>query len=177
MAMPDQKSDQRIDQNPGQKIVVPKKPYETPYDLMPDALALARQAMAEGEVPVGAVIYHHGTKSLIASAYNRVEARGDCTAHAEMLAIRQAQDVLGSKSLKDCDIWVSLEPCAMCAGALAHAHIARIYYGAEDKKGGAIDNGPHIFNQPTTHHRPEIYGGLSSQASATLLSDFFKAKR
>ena len=147
------------------------------YDLMPDALALARQAMAKGEVPVGAVIYHHGTKSVIARAHNLVEERGDCTAHAEMLAIAQAQKRLGSKSLKECDIWVSLEPCAMCAGALAHARIARIYYAAEDKKGGAIDHGPHIFNQPTTHHRPEIYGGLSSGEAANLLADFFKAKR
>lgn len=147
------------------------------YDLMPDALALARQAMAKGEVPVGAVIYHHGTKSVIATAHNLVEERGDCTAHAEMLAIAQAQKRLGSKSLKECDIWVSLEPCAMCAGALAHARIARIYYAAEDKKGGAIDHGPHIFNQPTTHHRPEIYGGLSSGEAANLLADFFKAKR
>lgn len=147
------------------------------YDLMPDALALARQAMAKGEVPVGAVIYHHGTKSVIATAHNLVETRGDCTAHAEMLAIAQAQAVLGSKSLKECDIWVSLEPCAMCAGALAHARISRIYYAAEDKKGGAIDHGPHIFNQPTTHHRPEIYGGLSSAEAADLLADFFKARR
>lgn len=148
-----------------------------PYDLMPDALALARQASDKGEVPVGAVIYHHGTKSVIAAAHNLVEARADCTAHAEMLAITQAQSALGSKSLQDCDIWVSLEPCAMCAGALAHARIARIYYAAEDKKGGAIDHGPHIFNQPTTHHRPEIYGGLSSDVAAALLTDFFKAKR
>lgn len=144
---------------------------------MPDALALARQAMAKGEVPVGAVIYHHGTKSVIAAAHNLVEERGDCTAHAEMLAIAQAQKRLGSKSLKECDIWVSLEPCAMCAGALAHARIARIYYAAEDKKGGAIDHGPHIFNQPTTHHRPEIYGGLSSGEAANLLADFFQARR
>ena len=157
---------------PDQKIDSKKS-----YDLMPDTLALARQAMAKGEVPVGAIIYHHGTKSVIAATQNLVEARGDCTAHAEMLAIAQAQQKLGSKSLKDCDIWVSLEPCAMCAGALAHARIKRIYYSAEDKKGGAIDNGPHIFNQPTTHHRPEIYGGLSSDVAAALLSDFFKARR
>ena len=152
---------------------------ETPksHDLMPDALALARQAMAKGEVPVGAVIFHHETKSVIAAAHNLVEALGDCTAHAEMLAIAQAQHHLGSKSLKGCDIWVSLEPCAMCAGALAHARISRIYYAAEDKKGGAIDHGPHIFNQPTTHHKPEIYGGLSSDEAADLLADFFKARR
>ena len=147
------------------------------YDLMPEALALARQAMGQGEVPVGAVIYHHGTNDIIATAHNLVEQNQDCTAHAEMLVIAQAQQALATKSLADCDIWVSLEPCAMCAGALGHARIRRIYYGAPDQKGGAIDNGPHIFNQPTSHHKPEIYGGLSAGEAASLLRDFFQAKR
>ena len=147
------------------------------YDLMPEALQLATQASQAGEVPVGAVIYHHNTGQIIARARNQVEQTQDCTAHAEMLAIHQAQTHLGSKSLQDCDIWVTLEPCAMCAGALAHARVRRIYYGAEDKKGGAIDNGPHIFNQPTTHHKPEIYGGLSSALCADLLTAFFQTKR
>ena len=147
------------------------------YDFMADALALARQAMGQGEVPVGAVITHHKTGAVLAATHNLVEQNQDCTAHAEMLAIREAQDKLGTKSLADCDIWVSLEPCAMCAGALAHARIRRIYYGAEDKKGGAIDNGPHLFNQATIHHHPEIYGGLSGDEAALLLSQFFKEKR
>ena len=146
-------------------------------DFMGEALALARQAMAAGEVPVGAVIVNHHTNRIIASAHNLVETNQDCTAHAEMLAIAAAQKALESKSLHDCDIWVSLEPCAMCAGALAHARIRRIYYGAMDKKGGAIDHGPHLYSQPTIHHRPEIYGGLSEEKAAQLLSDFFKDKR
>lgn len=147
------------------------------YDFMADALALAEEAMGQGEVPVGAVIVHHVTGAVIAATHNLVERTQDCTAHAEMLAIAQAQEALGTKSLSACDIWVSLEPCAMCAGALAHARIRRIYYGAEDKKGGAVDNGPHLFNQPTIHHRPEIYGGLSADKAAALLTQFFKEKR
>lgn len=146
-------------------------------DFMAETLQLASQAMAEGEVPVGAIITHHHTGAIIARAYNLVERDQDCTAHAEMLAITQAQHYLGTKSLADCDLWVSLEPCAMCAGAIAHARIRRLYYGAEDKKGGAVDNGVHLFNQPTTHHKPEIYGGLSAEQSAQLLTSFFKAKR
>lgn len=147
------------------------------HDFMEQALLLAEQAAAIGEVPVGAVIYHHPTNQLIAYAHNETESLSDCTAHAEMLAIQRAQKALGNKSLKDCDIWVTLEPCAMCAGALAHARIRRIYYGASDPKGGAIDHGPHVFNQPTTHHQPEIYGGFSAGASAALLHQFFADKR
>lgn len=150
---------------------------DAPADFMAQAIALARQAMAQGEVPVGAVITHHHTGAIIASAHNLVEREQNCTAHAEMLAITQAQAYLGSKSLADCDLWVSLEPCAMCAGAIAHARIRRLYYGAEDKKGGAVDNGAHLFNQATVHHRPEIYGGLSAKIAGQLLSDFFKTKR
>lgn len=146
-------------------------------DFMAKAIDLAKQAMAKGEVPVGALIVQHGSHKIIAKAHNLVEQRQDCTAHAEMLAIAQAQHYLKSKSLSDCDIWVSLEPCAMCAAALAHARIARIYYGAEDKKGGAVDNGPHLFNQATTHHKPEIYGGLSAQEAGSLLTNFFTDKR
>ena len=141
------------------------------------ALAQARAAFEADEVPVGAVITHHPSGAIIAAAHNQTEQRQDCTAHAEMLAIAAAQKHLGQKSLGDCDIWVTLEPCAMCAGALAHARIRRIYYGAADEKGGAVDNGPHIFNQPTTHHKPEIYGGLSQSESAALLKRFFESKR
>ena len=141
------------------------------------ALAQAKAAFEADEVPVGAVITHHPSGAIIATAHNQTEQRQDCTAHAEMLAIAAAQKHLGQKSLGDCDIWVTLEPCAMCAGALAHARIRRIYYGAADEKGGAVDNGPHIFNQPTTHHKPEIYGGLSQSESAALLKLFFESKR
>lgn len=141
------------------------------------ALAQAKAAFEADEVPVGAVITHHPSGAIIAAAHNQTEQRQDCTAHAEMLAIAAAQKHLGQKSLGDCDIWVTLEPCAMCAGALAHARIRRIYYGAADEKGGAVDNGPHIFNQPTTHHKPEIYGGLSQSESAALLKLFFESKR
>jgi len=141
------------------------------------ALAQARAAFEADEVPVGAVITHHPSGAIIAAAHNQTEQRQDCTAHAEMLAIAAAQKHLGQKSLGDCDIWVTLEPCAMCAGALAHARIRRIYYGAADEKGGAVDNGPHIFSQPTTHHKPEIYGGLSQSESAALLKRFFESKR
>ena len=144
---------------------------------MAEALAQAKAAFAADEVPVGAVIIHHATRRIIAAAHNEIETRQDCTAHAEMLAIGRAQKALGRKSLADCDLFVTLEPCAMCAGALAHARIRRIYYGAADEKGGAIDNGPHIFNQPTTHHKPEIYGGIDEAAAADLLKVFFKAKR
>lgn len=146
-------------------------------DFMPDALALAKQAQEADEVPVGAVIYHRPSQRIIARAHNLTESSCDATAHAEMIAIRQAQSHLGSKSLADCDIWVTLEPCAMCATALAHCRIGRLYYGADDKKGGAVDNGPHIFHQPTTHHKPEIYGGLRAEEAAKLLSDFFAKKR
>ena len=141
------------------------------------ALAQAKAAFEADEVPVGAVITHHPSGVIIAAAHNQTEQKQDCTAHAEMLAIAAAQKHLGQKSLSDCDIWVTLEPCAMCAGALAHARIRRIYYGAADEKGGAVDNGPHIFNQPTTHHKPEIYGGLSQSESAALLKRFFESKR
>lgn len=146
-------------------------------DKMAEPLRLAEQASAQGEVPVGAVIYHQPSGKRIAFAHNLCESTHDCTAHAEMIAIRQAQQVLGTKSLHECDLWVTLEPCAMCAGAIAHARIARLYFGASDPKGGAIEHGPHIFSQKTTHHRPEIYGGLSSQAASDLLVAFFAARR
>ena len=146
-------------------------------DLMARALTLAKQAQEIGEVPVGALIYHRPSAKVIAEAHNLCEAALDTSAHAEMLAIKKAQAHLGAKSLKDCDLWVTLEPCAMCAGAIAHARIGRLYYGAEDPKGGAVDNGPHLFHQPTIHHKPEIYGGLSARPSAELLTAFFASKR
>ena len=144
---------------------------------MDRAIALAKEAFKADEVPVGAVIIHHPTGRILAEAHNETEQKRDCTAHAEMLAIRQAQAALGDKSLAECDIWVTLEPCAMCAAALAHARIRRIYYGAGDEKGGAIDHGAHIFNLPTTHHKPDIYGGIAEAESADLLRRFFQSKR
>jgi tRNA(adenine34) deaminase len=139
------------------------------------ALAEARTAGERGEVPVGCVIVHGG--AVIARAGNRTIAECDPTAHAEMLAIRQAAASLRSERLEDCDLYVTLEPCAMCAGAVAFARIRRVYYGAADPKGGAVDNGVKFFASPTCHHRPEIYGGLAGAEARTLLQNFFKERR
>ena len=139
------------------------------------ALDEARKAQARGEVPVGCVIVRGD--AVIAAAGNRTLADRDPTAHAELLAIRAAAKALGSERLTDCDIHVTLEPCAMCAAAISFARIRRVYYGAPDPKGGAVDNGVRFFAAPTCHHRPEVYGGISEAASATLLRDFFAAKR
>ena len=142
---------------------------------MDDALAEARAAQAAGEVPVGAVIVRDG--AVIARAGNRTLRDRDPTAHAEMLAIRAAAAALGSERLTDCDLYVTLEPCAMCAAAISFARIRRLYYGAADPKGGAVDNGVRFFASPTCHHRPEVYGGMSESEAAGLLKDFFKARR
>jgi tRNA(adenine34) deaminase len=115
--------------------------------------------------------------AVIASAANRTRRDSDPTAHAEMLVIREAAARLGNERLDGCALWVTLEPCAMCAGAIAHARIGRLYYGAADPKGGAIEHGPRLFAQPTVHHRPEIYGGIGEQEAALLLRDFFSARR
>ena len=139
------------------------------------ALDAAAAAAAEGEVPVGAVIMLDG--QVIATAANAPRARHDPTAHAEMLAIRAAAAAIGDDRLSNCDLWVTLEPCAMCAGAIAHARIARLYYGAPDPKGGAVEHGPRLFGQPTVHHRPEIYSGIGEGEAAALLRDFFAARR
>jgi tRNA(adenine34) deaminase len=139
------------------------------------ALAEARAAAAAGEVPVGCVIVRGG--EVIARARNRTIADRDPTAHAEMLAIRQAARALGTERLADCDIYVTLEPCAMCAGALAFARVRRLYYGAADPKGGAVENGVRFFSSPTCHHRPDVYGGMAEQEAAALLRDFFAARR
>jgi tRNA(adenine34) deaminase len=145
-------------------------------NFMAQALDAAREAADAGEVPVGAVVVDPAG-TVIAVAANRTRRDADPTAHAEMLAIRQAAERLGNERLDGCDLWVTLEPCAMCAGAIAHARLARLYYGAPDPKGGAIEHGPHLFGQPTVHHRPEIYGGLGEQETALLLRDFFTARR
>jgi tRNA(adenine34) deaminase len=137
-----------------------------------DAAAAAAQA---GEVPVGAVVVLDG--QVIATAANAPRTTHDPTAHAEMLAIRAAAAAVGEDRLSDCDLWVTLEPCAMCAGAIAHSRIARLYYGASDPKGGAVEHGPRLFGQPTVHHRPEVYGGIGEGEAAALLRDFFASRR
>jgi tRNA(adenine34) deaminase len=139
------------------------------------AIAEARAAAAAGEVPVGCVIVRG--VDVIARARNRTLADRDPTAHAEMLAIRAAAATVGSERLSDCDLYVTLEPCTMCAGAVSFARIRRLYYGASDPKGGAVDNGVRFFVSPTCHHRPEVYGGIAEQEAATLLRDFFAARR
>jgi tRNA(adenine34) deaminase len=139
------------------------------------ALDEARAAAARGEVPVGAVIARGG--EVVAQAGNRTLADRDPTAHAEMLAIRAAAATLGSERLTDCDLYVTLEPCAMCAAASSFARIRRLYYGAADPKGGAVDNGVRFFMSPACHHRPEVYGGIGETEAATLLRDFFAPRR
>ena len=146
-----------------------------PQSFMDDALAEARGAEAAGEVPVGAVIVRDG--AVIARAGNRTLRDRDPTAHCEMLAIRQAAAALGSERLTDCDLYVTLEPCAMCAAAISFARIRRLYYGAADPKGGAVENGVRFFASPTCHHRPEVYSGINESEAAALLKEFFKARR
>jgi len=142
---------------------------------MRQALQAAREAAARGEVPVGAVLTRGG--EVIATAGNAPRERHDPTAHAEMRVLRAAAAALGRERLEDCDLWVTLEPCAMCAGAIAHARIARLYYAAADPKGGAVEHGPRLFTQPTIHHRPEIYPGIAEAEAAGMLRDFFRERR
>ncbi len=142
---------------------------------MADALAEARAAEARGEVPVGAVIMRDG--KVIARAGNRMRELGDPTAHAEMQAIRAAVAAVGSERLTDADLYVTLEPCTMCAAAIAFARIRRLYYGAADPKGGAVESGVRFFNQPSCHHVPEVYGGIAESDAAALLVDFFRSGR
>lgn len=147
-------------------------PLPEPMRLAIDA---ARRAGEEGEVPVGAVIVRHG--QVVSVAANAPRRLHDPTAHAEIQAIRAAAEKLGRERLEECDLWVTLEPCAMCAGAIAHARIARLYYAASDPKGGAVEHGPRFFGQPTCHHRPEIYAGIGEAEGAALLRSFFAARR
>src|SRR6188508_1712893 len=142
---------------------------------MARALELAREAERAGEVPVGAVVVRDGV--VLGEGHNAPRTLADPTAHAEILALRRAAQALGSERLDGCELWVTLEPCAMCAGAIAHARIARLYYGAEDAKGGAVAHGPRFFTQPTCHHRPEVYPGIGEQSAAALLRAFFEARR
>jgi tRNA(adenine34) deaminase len=139
------------------------------------ALDEARAAGEGGEVPIGCVIARGG--EAIARAGNRTLADRDPTAHAEIVAIRQAAAALGSERLTECDLYVTLEPCAMCAAAISFARFRRLYYGAADPKGGAVENGVKFFASPTCHHRPEIYGGLAEAESANLLKEFFRERR
>jgi tRNA(adenine34) deaminase len=142
---------------------------------MDAALEEAREAARLGEVPVGAVLVQNGL--IIARAGNRMRTLADPTAHAEMLALRAAAAELGSERLSGAQLYVTLEPCAMCAGAISLARIARLYFGAEDPKGGAVEHGPRFFAQPTCHHRPEVYSGFAAEDSAALLRAFFAGRR
>jgi tRNA(adenine34) deaminase len=144
-------------------------------DPMRVALDEARSAALAGEVPVGAVVTRRG--ELVAAGRNRMRDGADPTAHAEMVALRAAAAALGTARLDECDLWVTLEPCAMCAGAIALARIARLYFAAPDPKGGAVLHGPRLFAQPTCHHAPEVYQGMGETEAAALLREFFKERR
>src|SRR6266568_9558892 len=147
----------------------------TAPSLMDLALKAAENAANAGEVPIGCVIVRNG--EVIATAGNRTLTDRDPTAHAEILAIRQAASSLGSERLIDCDLYVTLEPCTMCAAAISFARIRRVYYGAADPKGGAVENGVRYFSSPTCLHRPEVYGGIGESEAAALLRNFFAARR
>ncbi len=139
------------------------------------ALDIARRAGDAGEVPIGAVVTRSG--AVIATGENRNRRDHDPTAHAEIVAIRAAGAVLGAERLGDCDLWVTLEPCAMCAGAIAHARIARLYFAASDPKGGGVEHGARVFAHAQCHHRPEILGGMGEGEAAAMLRAFFAARR
>jgi len=141
------------------------------------ALAEAEGAAAAGEVPVGAVLVDGDTGEVLAAAGNRVESGHDPSAHAELLVLRAAAAKRASPRLGGCDLYVTLEPCPMCAQAISFARIRRLYFGASDAKGGGVENGPRIFAQPTCHHRPEVYGGMDESRAAALLREFFSARR
>lgn len=143
-----------------------------PFDL---AFAAAREAAALGEVPVGAVVVRD--RAVLGVAGNRPRALHDPTAHAEILAIREACARLGDERLTDCDLYVTLEPCPMCASAISFARIRRLYYAASDPKGGGVEHGPRVFNQPTCHHAPEVYSGFREREAAGLLREFFAQRR
>ena len=139
------------------------------------ALALAEASAAVGEVPVGAVIVRNG--EVVAEAHNAPRKYCDPTAHAEVLAIRRAAEALGQERLSDCELWVTLEPCAMCAGAIVHARIGKLYYAASDPKGGAVEHGARVFEQDQCLHKPEVYSGMGEARAAELLRGFFKERR
>ncbi|HEX6144660.1 MAG TPA: nucleoside deaminase [Geminicoccaceae bacterium] len=147
-----------------------------PVSPMQEALGLARRAAELGEVPVGAVVVDADGR-ILGAAHNRTEADADPTAHAEILALRAAAAALGAARLPQCDLYVTLEPCPMCAAAIGFARIRRLYFGAADPKGGGVEHGPRIFASPSCHHAPEVYGGLGERAAAELLRAFFRARR
>lgn len=155
-------------------LMTPLHPAEHYMEM---ALQQAKNASNNGEVPVGAILVDCDTGNILALTNNRVEELSDPTAHAELLAVRLATTLRSEKWLGNCDLFVTLEPCAMCAGALAHARIRRIVFGAYDPKGGAIAHGGTLFDQPTTHHKPEIIGGVMEQQCADVLKKFFRGKR
>lgn len=144
--------------------------------VMDKAIAQARAAAARGEVPVGAVIVD-GNGTVLAAAGNETVARGDMTAHAEMLALRDAAAQVASGRLDGCDIYVTLEPCPMCAQALSLARVRRLYFGAYDPKSGGVEHGPRVFDHGSAHHKPEVYGGIEERVCAELLREFFEARR
>jgi tRNA(Arg) A34 adenosine deaminase TadA len=150
---------------------------QSDYSFMALALREAEQAAARGEVPVGAVIVDPAGGAILARAGNRTEALNDPTAHAEILAIREAAAAAGAPRLEGCDMYVTLEPCAMCAAAISFARIRRLYFGAYDPKGGGVEHGARYFHQPTCHHAPEVYGGLEESRAADLLLKFFQERR
>ncbi|WP_417452782.1 nucleoside deaminase [Kiloniella sp.] len=156
-----------------QKSQVCKKPGEA----MALALKEAKQAAEAGEVPVGAVIVDRDSGRVLAQAHNRVERDRDPTAHAEVLAIRAVGKLQNSARLESCDLYVTLEPCPMCATAISFARIQRVYYGAYDPKGGGVDHGPRVYEQPTCHHAPEVYGGIREAECAEILKTFFQERR
>ena len=146
-----------------------------PSSFLDAAFAEARAAAARGEAPIGAVVVKDG--AILGRAGNRTRQDADPTAHAEILALRQAAARLGNERLIGCDLYVTLEPCAMCAGAISHARIRRLYFSASDPKGGAVEHGPRLFGQPTCHHAPEVYGGLREDEAGDMLRAFFRERR
>ncbi len=150
-------------------------PVQLPGDPLSLAFDAARRAAREGEVPVGAVVVRDG--AILGIGHNRPRALRDPTAHAEILAIREACARIGDERLIGCDLYVTLEPCPMCAGAISFARIRRLYFAAQDPKGGGVEHGPRVFNQPTCHHAPEVYGGFRETEAAELLRSFFRQRR
>lgn len=142
---------------------------------MRQAIELAANAADKGEVPVGALVVRDG--KVIATGTNAMRSGSDPTAHAEIVAIRRAAELLGNQRLDGCDLWVTLEPCAMCAGAISHARIARLYYAAPDPKGGGVEHGARVFAQETCHHRPEVYAGIGEAQASAMLRAFFAERR
>ena len=151
----------------------PETPVGAHADPMEEAFRQAESAAAMGEIPVGAVVVEAATGAILAKAGNLVEQRADPTAHAEILVLRVAAAARGTSRLDDCDLYVTLEPCAMCAAAISFARIRRVLFGAYDLKGGGVDHGPRFFDQPTCHHRPEVVGGLQAKRAEEMLKGFF----